>query len=84
MHDEEPMDNEDRADLGTIEVMAADEAQTAISDVLAYVAHLCDRCGLDPAQMFDNGLCSYDGDFEDGPRAVHTFDADRSLAEQLR
>jgi hypothetical protein len=91
MDEEGPMGNEDRADLGTMAVMAAaavtgvvrDEADTAISDVLSYVAHLCDRCGLDPAQMFDNGLSSYYGDFEDGPRAAHTLNAGRSLEEQL-
>jgi hypothetical protein len=84
-------DNEDRADLGAIAVMAAatitevarDEADTAICDVVSYVAHLCDRCGLDPKVMFASGLESYDGDFEDGPRAAHTLDAGRSLEEQL-
>jgi hypothetical protein len=84
-------DNEDRADLGAIAVMAAatvtevarDEANTAICDVVSYIAHLCDRCGLDPKEMFASGLESYDGDFEDGPRAAHTLDADRSLEEQL-
>lgn len=87
------VDNEDRADLGATAVMAAawltevakkEEADTAISDVLSYVAHLCDRCGLDPAEMFANGLESYAGDFEDGPRAAHTLSADRSLEEQLK
>jgi hypothetical protein len=85
------IDNEDRADLGTMAVMAAatvtgvatDEADTAISDVVSYIAHLCDRLGLDPREMFASGLESYDGDFEDGPRAAHTLKADRSLAEQL-
>jgi hypothetical protein len=85
------IDNEDRADLGAIAVMAAatvtgvatDEADTAISDVVSYIAHLCDRLGLDPAEMFASGLESYDGDFEDGPRAAHTLNADRSLEEQL-
>jgi hypothetical protein len=85
------VDNEDRADLGAIAVMAAakvtgvarDEADTAISDVLSYIAHLCDRLGLDPREMFANGLESYDGDFEDGPRADHTLNAERSLEEQL-
>jgi hypothetical protein len=84
-------DNEDRADLGAIAVMAAatitevarDEADTAICDVVSYMAHLCDRCGLDPKAMFASGLESYDGDFEDGPRAAHTLRADRSLEEQL-
>jgi hypothetical protein len=84
-------DNEDRADLGAITVLpaatltevATDEADTAISQVLSYVAHLCDRFGLDPEKMFASGLESYNGDFEDGPRAVHTLDAGRSLKEQL-
>jgi hypothetical protein len=87
-----PMDNEDRADLGLTAVLAAAtitevdnaaEAHTAISDVLSYVAHLCDRCGLDARKMFEDGLDSYDGDSEDGPWAAHTLDAGRSLAEQL-
>jgi hypothetical protein len=85
------IDNEDRADLGTMAVMAAatvtgvatDEADTAIRDVISYIAHLCDRLGIDPAEMFASGLESYDGDFEDGPRAAHTLRADRSLEEQL-
>ena len=85
------IDNEDRADLGAITVLpgarltgvATDEADTAISQVLSYIAHLCDRLGLDPAGMFASGLESYDGDFEDGPRAAHTLRADRSLEEQL-
>ncbi len=85
------IDNEDRADLGEIAVMAAatvtgvakDEAGTAICDVGSYIAHLCDRCGLDPKEMFARALESYDGDFEDGPRAAHTLNADRSLEEQL-
>jgi hypothetical protein len=85
-------DNEDRADLGMIAVMAAatvtgvakvEEADTAICDAISCVAHLCDRCGLDPREMFASGLESYDGDFEDGPRAAHTLKADRSLEEQL-
>jgi hypothetical protein len=85
------IDNEDRADLGAITVLpaarltgvATDEADTAISQVLSYVAHLCNRLGLDPEKMFASGLESYDGDFEDGPRAAHTLRADRSLEEQL-
>jgi hypothetical protein len=84
-------DNEDRADLGMMAVMAAatvtevarDEADTAICDVVSYIAHLCDRFGLDPEKMFASGLESYDGDYEDGPRAAHTLDAGRSLEEQL-
>jgi hypothetical protein len=87
MDDEDMIDNEDRADLGAMAVMAAatltevakDEADTAIRDVLSYVAHLCDRCGLDPKQMFEDGLDSYDGDFEDAPRADHTLNADDPL-----
>ncbi len=91
MDDDGMMDNEDRADLGVIAVMAAatmtgvakDEADTAIRDVVSYIAHLCDRLGIDPAEMFASGLESYAGDFEDGPRAAHTLEAGRSLEEQL-
>ena len=86
------IDNEDRADLGMMAVMAAatvtevaavEWAETALTDALSYIAHLCDRLGLNPADMFASGLESYDGDFEDGPRAAHTLKADRSLEEQL-
>jgi hypothetical protein len=92
MDDEGMMDNEDRADLGEIAVMAAatvtrvaaaEWARTAVVDVVSYVAHLCDRLGLDPRVIFDEGLESYNGDFEDGPGAAHTLEADRSLEEQL-
>lgn len=71
--------NERRADLGAIAIMAAgtetnvadvEPAETAIRDVLAYVAHLCDRLGLSPRETFDLGLESYWGDYEDGPKAV--------------
>ena len=91
MNDEDMMDNEDRADLGMIAVMAAatltnvaaaEWAGTALTDVLSYMAHLCDRLGLDPRRVFAEGIESYEGDFEDGPRAAQTLEADRSLEEQ--
>ena len=85
------MDNERRADVGATAVMAAadttnvaglEPTETAISDVLADIAHFCDRCGLEPRAMFERGLRSYVGDFEDGPGAVRSLDPDFSLADQ--
>jgi len=85
------MDNERRADLGLMAVKPparetnvwnVEAAETTITDVLAYIAHLCDRCGLDPTETFDSGLRSYEGDFEDGPRAAHTLSHIGSFAEQ--
>jgi hypothetical protein len=85
------MDNERRADLGReavaaaarqTNVLAAERAVTAITDVLAYVAHFCDRCRLNPHAVFDAALRSYQGDFEDGPRAAGTIDPRIPLAEE--
>lgn len=82
------MDNERRADLGRIAVEAAasitnvgrvEDTQTAITDVLAYVAHLCDRYALVPEAVFMAGLRSYQGDAEDGPPAQSVLDASRPL-----
>lgn len=84
------MDNERRADLGSAAVLRAaletnvaraDGAQTAVSDVLAYIAHFCDRLGLDPEAMFAAALRSYHGDSEDGPPAAKTLDPDQPLAD---
>lgn len=84
------LDNEDRATLGADAVSIAarqtnvavvESAQTAVTDVLAYVAHFCDRLGLDARATFDAGLRSYEGDFEDGPAARHTLDAELPLAD---
>lgn len=86
------MDNERRADLGYDAVYEAamqtnvhtqEDTATAITDVLAYIAHLCDRCGLTPEQEFRNGLQSYYGDFEDGPGAEPEWDHTIPLAEQV-
>jgi hypothetical protein len=72
------MDNERRADLGRLAIgAAADETNvskvegvgTCVTDVLAYIAHFCDRIGADPREMFEDGLRSYEGDFEDGEGA---------------
>jgi hypothetical protein len=85
------MHNERRADVGATVVMAAAEitnvaglepTETAISDVLADIAHFCDRCGLEPRAMFERGLRSYLGDFEDGPGAVHLLDGEVPLIAQ--
>ena len=80
--------NEQRADLGEMAVRRAavetnvvvvDPVQTAITDVLAYIAHFCDRCGLDPRAVFEAGLWRYDGDSEDGPPARPVIDPERPL-----
>ena len=70
------MDNERRAGLGATAVMTSatitnvarmEAAETAISDVLAYIAHFCDRCGLGPRSAFTDGLRSYAGTSRTGP-----------------
>jgi hypothetical protein len=85
------MDNERRADLGATAVITAatitnvarmEAAETAICDVLAYIAHFCDRCGLDPRSAFTDGLRFYAGDFEDGPIAARVVDCELPLTEQ--
>lgn len=86
------MDNERRADLGADAIMAAasqtnvhraDVAEAAVTDVLAYIAHFCDRLGLDPEATFDRGLDSYTGDSEDGPGAKRRLDPSVPLAELM-
>lgn len=86
------IDNERRADLGESAVMAAavetnvaqvEDAETAVRDVLAYIAHFCDRLGLDPDTVFRSALGSYEGDFDDGPPAKQSLDAEAPLAEQV-
>jgi len=83
--------NEDRADLGAMaikrparatNVYSVEEAATAITDVLAYIAHFCDRAGLDPEETFRSGLQSYEGDFEDGPKAAQEFDGEKVSLEE--
>jgi hypothetical protein len=73
------MDNEKRATIGQnmvalgatdTNVINVECIRTCVLDTLAYVAHFCDRVGLDPHDAFMDGLESYEGDFEDGPRAV--------------
>jgi len=85
------MDNERRADLGLMAVKPpardtnvwnVEAAETTITDVLSYIAHLCDRCGLSAAETFEAGLRSYQGDFEDGPRAASTLDYLAPFSEQ--
>lgn len=87
------IDNERRADLGADAIHAAaiqtgviaqEPIATAIIDVLAYVAHLCDRVGLDPRRTFEAGLQSYVGDFEDGPQAIRlAIDASEARWDEL-
>lgn len=77
------MNNERRADLGRdaireagaqTRVIEQETVETCISDVLAYVAHFCNRVGLDPYETFRAGLHSYEGDSEDGPPARRQLD----------
>jgi hypothetical protein len=86
--------NESRADLGAIAIHAAgvatnviaqESVRTTIIDVLAYVAHLCDRVGLAPEGVFENALGSYEGDMEDGPHAhpIEGFDAYEQKWDEL-
>jgi hypothetical protein len=84
------MDNEDRADLGYDAVKAAaeqtgvdeaEDAQTAVTDVLAYIGHFCNRLGMDAEAVFQSGLESYHGDFEDGPRALARLDPTERLVD---
>lgn len=79
------LSNEDRADIGedmvvtggrATNVVNVEDAETALTDCLAYMAHFADRLGLDPEQVFASGLLSYRGDWEDGPRAEHAMRAD--------
>jgi hypothetical protein len=86
------IDNERRADLGQNAIQAAaddtgvwdgDYAETAVTDVLAYIGHFCDRLGIDVRETFEHGIRSYRGDFEDGPRAMVTLDPERPLSDQV-
>ncbi len=71
--------NEQRADVGELMVRPGaasmrggdhEPVSTCIVDTLAYVAHFCDRAGLDPCRIFDAAIAGYRGDGEDGPRAA--------------
>lgn len=84
------MSNNDRADLGAEAVMAAaaltnvhsqEGTETAITDVLSYIAHLCDRCDLDPQSTFTAGLHSYMGDEADGPFVSAAWDPKARLVD---
>jgi hypothetical protein len=84
------MDNERRADIGhaavhhgaaITNVHTQEDTTTAIKDVLAYIAHFCQRCGLVPDEVFDNALRSYYGDFEDGPEVQALLDAELPLVD---
>jgi hypothetical protein len=84
------MDNERRADIGHIAVWEGaretrvnleEDASTCVTDVLAYIAHFCDRLGLDPEAEFRSAIESYLGDYEDGPKAERTLDPEDDLPE---
>lgn len=80
--------NEERADGGHSAVYAAakrtgaydhDYAEAAIRDVLANIAHFADRCGIDPYEVFEFGLRTYEGDAEDGPKVKQVYTPDAVL-----
>ncbi len=84
------MDNERRADIGESAVYRgasmtgvheAECVETAITDVLAYIAHFCARCQLDASITFARALNSYREDAEDGPFAEQTIDPADRLAD---
>jgi putative endonuclease len=88
--EETMLDNEARADLGYEAVLAAavktnvarvGPTETAVIDVLAYIAHFASRLGLSAQDTFATALESYAGDFEDGPGAEARLDASLPLAE---
>jgi hypothetical protein len=63
-------------------IASVEPAEAVMSDVLAYMAHFCDRCGLEARAMFERGLRSYEGDSEDGPGAAHSLGSEVALAGQ--
>jgi hypothetical protein len=84
------VDNEDRADWGEEAVtMCSQETrvyweesvETSITDTLSYIAHFCERCGLDPAKVFESALRSHEGDYEDGPAAEHRYNPEEFLCD---
>ena len=65
------MTNETRADLGFAAVAGPAKrtgvwdglpAVTAIEDALSFIAHACDRAGLNPVETFCDGLKTYRDD----------------------
>jgi hypothetical protein len=74
------MNSEQRADLairGLRAIAIRDgswstlPAETAISDALANIAHLCDRLGIDAGTLFDHALNVHQGDLtEDRPATI--------------
>jgi hypothetical protein len=86
------MNNERRADCGESAIYSAgmatgvvrvEDVETAITDVLAYIAHFCDRCGLDAESMFKHGIQSYSMDCQDGPLARTQIPHHEPLVRQL-
>lgn len=70
-------ENEARADRGEAAIMIGCSGYAIdnngiwmnVKDALSYIAHFCDRAGLDVEETFAAGIDSYHGDFEDGPGA---------------
>lgn len=78
--------NETRADLGFAAVEGAARrtgvwdglpAVTAIEDTLSFVAHACDRVGIDPVETFCDGLKTYREDLESNPRVIELSNGDQ-------
>lgn len=76
--------NESRADLAeTALIVATDRAAedtngedvwTDVSDLLANIAHFCDRAGIDFHAAVDHAYHAYEGDSEDGPDTERDYD----------
>lgn len=87
------MTNEQRADIGQRMVAQAARqagdyerecAESVAIDAASYLAHFCDRLGLDPVMVLTEGTAAYLADAdEDGPRAVERFDPLDTLAVLL-
>ena len=67
--------NERRAHWGAQAVYAAgtstnvwnvEDAETTITDVMAYILHFANRCGIGAEWITSRALDSYYGDYEDG------------------
>jgi len=78
--------NETRADLGFAAVEGAATttgvwdglpAVTAIEDVLSFIAHACDRVGLNPVETFCDGLKTYREEVQEAGRVALLANGDQ-------
>ena len=79
--------NEERADLGAKAVQTVTHggvpAVATIEDTLAYIAHLCDRCGLPAAATFHEALRRYHHRLEETARAQQLGDGEIESIEEI-